>query len=336
MIASLKRNLSSSPGQDYTQWQAEKLRDIKRYQKENRRILLQYDSNYRRTMIEIITDTYKEAWERTRSMLAKRDPSGIYLKQFETNDNKIHALLKTFNEDMATINPATAARMSGIYREIVFKAQLPYGMGATTLPQAIDAATRGFLSKGVDSITYNNGNRVNIASYAEMSLRTTNHRSYLMGEGQAREELGETLVVVSAHATSCKLCGPWQGRVLIDDVYSGGKPSDGKYSLLSDAMGEGLLHPNCRHNLSTYYEGITTPPTVPRKAGVDANYIAQQRQREIERNIVKYKRLEAGSMDSVNIAAHGDKVKEWQRIMRDHLKENDQLRRSYRREKLYG
>lgn len=46
------------------------------------------------------------------------------------------------------------------------------------------------------------------------------------------------------------------GRVLIDDVYSGGTPSDGNYPLLSEAMAAGLYHPRCRHGAGTYYPEI--------------------------------------------------------------------------------
>jgi len=52
--------------------------------------------------------------------------------------------------------------------------------------KAVDMATKEFLQKGITSIKYSNGHKVNIASYAEMALRTANHRSYLMGEGNRR------------------------------------------------------------------------------------------------------------------------------------------------------
>jgi hypothetical protein len=65
------------------------------------------------------------------------------------------------------------------------------------------------------------------------------------------------------------------------------------------------------------------------------NYKNEQRQRYIERQIRRYKRLAEGSIDENNIKKYQDKVKEWQGIMREFLKENPQLRRAYRREKIY-
>lgn len=64
-----------------------------------------------------------------------------------------------------------------------------------------------------------------------------------MGEGSFRKSIGNPLIIMSAHNTSCKLCKPFQNKVLIDDVYSGGTQEDGDYMLLSEAMERGLYHP---------------------------------------------------------------------------------------------
>lgn len=255
---------------------------------------------------------------------------------FRTNDHKFDALMETVENDFKKANFAVLRRMDDIYRQTIFKAQVPYNTGTVTLDQAIDAATKDFLEKGIDAITYSDGKKVNIASYAEMAFRTANHRSYLMAEGKKRQEMGLSLVVVSAHATACELCVPWQGLILIDDIYSGGTQADGPYPLLSQAMEEGLMHPNCRHNLSTYFPGITTLPKVPDADKALENYKYEQQQRHIERQIRKYKRLAEGSIDENNQKRYQDKIKELQGSMREHLKENPQLRRAYSKEQTKG
>jgi hypothetical protein len=55
----------------------------------------------------------------------------------------------------------------------------------------------------------------------------------------------------------------------------------------------------------------------------------------MERQIRKWKRREAGSLDPENQNAAKAKVKEWQGKIREHLKENPQLRRDYHREKIF-
>lgn len=161
---------------------------------------------------------------------------------FRMNDNKFNALIETVDADFEKANTAVLRRMDDVYRQTIFRAQVHYNTGTVSLEQAIDMATKDFLEKGIDAITYSDGKKVNIASYAEMALRTANHRAYLMGEGKKRQEMGLYLVVVSAHATACELCLPWQGKILIDDVYGGGSKAVGNYPLLSEAMEEGLLH----------------------------------------------------------------------------------------------
>ena len=254
---------------------------------------------------------------------------------FRMNDDKFNALIETVDADFEKANTAVLRRMDDVYRQTIFRAQVHYNTGTVSLEQAIDMATKDFLEKGIDAITYSDGKKVNIASYAEMALRTANHRAYLMAEGKKRQEMGLYLVVVSAHATACELCVPWQGEIIIDDVYGGGSKEVGDYPLLSAAMEEGLMHPNCRHNLSTYFPGITTLPKVPDMEGVEENYKREQQQRHIERQIRRYKRLAEGSIDEENRKEYNAKVREWQGIMKEFLKENPQLRRSYRREKIY-
>ena len=122
-----------------------------------------------------------------------------------------------------------------------------------TEEQAVKKAVEEFEKKGLNCIEYKNGRRVNIADYTSMAVRTANQRAYMVGEGEFRKAIGETLVIISRHTTSCELCKPWEGKVLIDDVYSGGTKADGAYMLLSEAMAQGLYHPRCRHGLGTYY-----------------------------------------------------------------------------------
>lgn len=109
---------------------------------------------------------------------------------FRTNDHKFNALIETVENDFKKANSAVLRRMDDVYRQTIFKTQVHLGQGTVSLDKAIDMATKDFLNKGIDAITYKDGKKVNIANYAEMALRTANHRSYLMGEGKKRQEMG--------------------------------------------------------------------------------------------------------------------------------------------------
>lgn len=355
LIVSLKRNIGrhrkevEEQNLDYEQWQLLKLRDMERYRRENVFIIGKYSEDIEKMIAETLLDNYKTSRMEFNKIaniiepdipglnetLSQLEKINIELDFYRINDNKLNSLIETVENDFSNANAAVLRRMDDIYRQTIFKTQVPYNTGTITLDKAIDMATKDFLSKGIDAITYSDGKKVNITSYAEMALRTANHRSYLMGEGKKRKEIGLSLIVVSAHATACELCVPWQGLILIDDVYSGGTKEDGPYLLLSTAMEEGLLHPQCRHNLSTYFPDITTLPTVPDMKDVEHNYRQEQKQRYIERQIRMYKRLVIGSTDEENQEKYQNKVRVWQKVMRNHLEDNEQLRRAYRREKIY-
>ncbi|MDY4950308.1 MAG: phage minor capsid protein [Clostridium cadaveris] len=257
---------------------------------------------------------------------------------FDVNEKKLKVLMESVNNDLNKAEYAVLRKMDDVYRQTIFKTHMYLQNGVKTLNQAIDMSTKDFLDKGINSIQYKNGANVNIASYAEMALRTANHRAMLLGEGSKRDEYGIHLVVVSAHANTCPKCEPWQGKILIDDVFS--HPNKeyiekyrDKYKLVSEAIEKGLLHPNCRHSLITYFEGVTRIPTVPDGKEAIKVYEAEQKQRALERKIRKWKRFEAGTLDEENKLISNNKVKKLQSSLRKHLKNNKELRKKYDREK---
>ena len=253
---------------------------------------------------------------------------------FGVNDKKLEALIKSVNNDLEKAQYSVLRQMDDVYRQTIFKSHTYLQSGSKSLYQAIDLATKDFLDKGINSIKYRNGARVNIASYAEMALRTANHRAMLLGEGKKRDEWGLHLVVVSAHANTCPKCEEWQGKILIDDVFSNGSKADGDYPLVSEAIKAGLFHPNCRHSLITYFPGITQLPKVPDGEDVIKTYEAEQKQRYFERQIRKWKRKEFGLLDSENNEGAKRKVSYYEKALREHLKEYPQLRRNRDREKV--
>lgn len=65
-----------------------------------------------------------------------------------------------------------------------------------------------------------------------------------------------------------------------------------------------------------------------------ANYNAEQKQRYNERMIRKYKRLSEGSLDEKNVEMYYGRQKAWEKIQRDHIDANPELRRNPWRERL--
>lgn len=258
---------------------------------------------------------------------------------FSMNEKKLDALQETVKNDLRQAEQGVLRKMDDVYRQVIYKAEVNMAAGAKTLDQAVDMATRDFLSRGIDTITYGDGRKVNIASWAEMALRTASQRATFLGEGKKRDEWGIYTVVMSAHANCSPWCLPYQGTVMIDDVYTSITPEQAdrlakemKLVKLSDAMREGAFHPNCRHTLSTYFPGISRlPEPVDDEAAVRL-YKAEQHQRYIERNIRRYKRLVTGSLDDQNVERYQRKLTEWELRLDELLEAYPKLRRDRTRE----
>lgn len=363
-------------GFDWTMWQAEQLKALKQYREENAELFQGYfstiNSDIETALLKAnatgklseeqkilrnllygykpkkVPETFKEIWQQrkenglkytVKKMLAMitggtlAETEGAF---FKVNDRKLTALINATRKDMQHAETAVLRMANDKYRKIIFNAQVYANSGAGTVWQAVDMATKDFLSAGINCIQYADGRRVNIASYAEMAIRTANRRAYLLGEGAKRDEWGVHTVLVSQYGASSQTCLPWQGKVYIDDVYSGGKP-DGEHELLSTAIAGGLFHPNCRHTTTTFFEGINTEPTPMAAGRTEENSALEQKQRYNERQIRKYKRLEMGSLTQENIDKYKEKRIYWQQRNNEFIAaHSDVLRRDYERESTRG
>lgn len=326
MIESMKRNLGlhlaeeTEAGIDYPQWQAIKIRELRKYQRHNKMLLKNSTRGMARDIKDHIRDEMKQGslheMKRFKEAKGAGYKSAVAMKDgfFKINTRKVDVLINSVNSDFSRADKAVLRMMNDTYRSTIFKYGMYVTNGVYTEKQAYDAAVKDFLSRGINCIEYKDGRRVNIADYTSMAIRTVNQRAYMAGEGEFRKYLGETLVIISSHATSCKLCKPFENKVLIDDVYSGGTPDDGDYMLLSQAMAEGLFHPRCRHGLGTYYpelEDIVHYETEDNKLN---EYGTEELNRaHVENMIQKYKRLTVGSIDPANIAKYQTKLNEWEK-----------------------
>lgn len=214
------------------------------------------------------------------------------------------------------------------------------------MEQAVDMAVKDFLAAGINCIQYRNGRLVNIATYAEMAIRTASLRSYLRGEATRREALGIDTVLVSQYGACSDTCLPWQGRVYIDDVWGAfageragnrGKSRSGKWHpLLSVAVEAGLFHPNCRHTLTTWFDGVSTKPEPMDADKVRETAKLERRQRRMEANVRRLKRLAEGTLDGDTAAEYRRNVRQAQAQLRRFIDQHsDQLRRDYWREKTH-
>lgn len=343
LVKSLHRCLTRHQRQEQTEggqngtprhwqaWQAAKLRDLRRFRRENTAILGEY-----RDRIDA----------GTRALLEEEAAQGGTDEFFRMDDTRMNALLNEMQQANEQSERAALRYMNDVYRKTILRTAAAMQAGGQTLQQATDAATRDFLDQGIACIRYRNGRRVNISTYAEMALRTAGTRAMLMGEAAQRERLGLDTVLVSQYGACSPTCLPWQGLVYIDDVfqpYHGPRTPGGtygisrngrQYPLLSVAMQGGLFHPNCRHTLSTWVEGVSTRPRPMDKAKVEAAAQLEAKQRALERSVRKAKRQAAGLCDPAAAKAARARVRAAQKELRVFVADHgDVLRRNVWRER---
>lgn len=330
LIASMKRNLQrhldweKDEGFNWNMWQVEQLKTLENFKKENQKIFNKKFSLINAEIANFLKSSYEASGFETETGILDEIAKGMFVNSsnqkgidssfFSLNKSKMEALIKATTKDMEKAEHAMLRMVNDQYRKIIFNAQIMANSGAFTLQQSIDKATKDFLRAGINCIQYKNGRRVNIASYAEMAIRTANKRAVLISEGDTRNAYGIHTVRISRYGGCSETCLPWQGRIYIDDVYSGGTKEEAqekKLPLLSDAIAGGLFHPNCKHRASTYFYDLKKSLGKLEEDGVE-NPPEEQEHRKNLLHIQQQKRLENGFLDSNNIEQAKKRKEQWE------------------------
>lgn len=341
LIASIIRNMDrhraeeTEEGFEWSAWQVEQLKNLDRYKRENQK---KYKKQFQdiNKQIKVLIGEMRDRGNMEQEIrilegikkgyTPKRVQKGVSGKFFEVNDRKLEALQQATTSDMQKAEVAILRRANDAYRKAIYSAQVYANAGAGTYEKAVDMAVRDMAANGLKCVEYANGARHTLPDYADMAIRTASKRAYLQGEGEKRKEWGISTVIMAKRGNPCPKCLPFVGKVLIDDVWSGGR-SDGvdpetgkKYPLMSYAISKGLYHPRCKDSHTTYFPGISTADDTWTPEELEA--IGQQskdeaRQQYIGRQIQKYDRLAKYSLDADNKQTYSDKVAELKTVAKE-------------------
>ena len=274
MIRNLKRHQVEelTEGFEWTQWQALQIQALEDYKRKAAQKFGAKFSSINDKIDDMLTKTYNDSATAQEQQILRAIKKGlpqtmaanvgtgvIQGEFFKTNDRKLDALIKATKNDMQKAEYAVLRMTDDKYRKIIFNAQVYANTGAGTYAKAVDMATKDFLAAGINCIQYKNGRRVNIVSYAEMAIRTANKRAYLQGEGEMRKKWGIHTVILNQRVNACPKCSRFVGKVIVDDVWSGGTAKEAEksgYLLMSDCIKQGLYHPNCQDSHTTYFGDI--------------------------------------------------------------------------------
>jgi hypothetical protein len=182
--------------------------------------------------------------------------------------------------------------VTDVYQQVVTQVAAQTVLGTLTRREASAKILTRLASQGVTGFRDVAGRQWSMSAYAEMAARTSASNAMLQGHTDRIRELGIDTVIVSNAPEECKVCRPYEGKVLSLSGNTTGRLRDGKtvVASLSEAKGNGLYHPNCRHSHSVYLSGITKTPSDTADPEGDA---LRSQQRAHERRVRELKRQDA-------------------------------------------
>lgn len=333
----MMRNLAShraeetDMGFNWSQWQVEQLKSLEKYKAQNKKTFSSEFSDINDSIDAMIYAARQEGGTRQEQKIlraikrgykppkfVRRRTEGVF---FRLNTRKLNALIKATKSDFNRAEKAMLRMSEDKYRQIIFNAQVYANTGAGTYEKAVDMATKDFLKAGINCIEYANGARHTMKDYAKMAIQTANKRAYLTGEGEMRQSWGISTVIMNKRANACPKCLPFVGKILIDDVWSGGKASDGPYPLMSSAMAAGLYHPNCKDIHTTYFPELDEEPdskfTKKELEQVKEDYRQDRKQQYAGRMVEQFDRLSKYSLDPDNKKMYAVRKEQWEEQLAD-------------------
>jgi hypothetical protein len=304
-------------------WDEAKLRDIQVLRSEIESILNYTNSVLGSKVEQALVDAYQKG-----ANSARLD---FRLPKTALSETQVPALVQRLvletNNLIAGTNVQILRDSLDVYRDVIAETASGVVTGVETRLQIAQKSLNKFAEKGITSFVDKAGRRWEMASYAEMATRTTTARAAIQGHIDRQTQAGRDLVIVSSHGVTCPICRPWEGKVL---SISGNTPG---YTSLESAKSAGLFHPNCKHTLTGYIQGLTKVGDVTEYD--QEKYKIIETQRYNERQIRKWKRIEAVAINDKAKVAAQQKIALWQAKQRQLLKDTD-IRRKYNRESLNG
>lgn len=328
MMRNFKRHRVDEAKEGFTweQWQVLQLKELEKYRLANPKRFQGDFSSINKRVEDALKTTYTDAKSAEEAKILEQIKKGkirqtrgsgaIAGKFFGVNAGRIEHLIEATKADFGRGEWAILRQANDQYRKIIFNAQMYSATGAT-YEQAVDMATKDFLRAGIQSITYKNGARHTMADYSRMALKTGQKRAYLMGEGDVHDKYGIHTVRVNKRVDACPLCVKWLGKVLVDDVYAGGTAEEAQKAgvpLLSEAIDEGFLHPNCKDIYTMYIEGVSKPADPWSKdelKEIADKYNAEQALQRAEDMQASYQRMADNSLDKMNVQRYQARADAW-------------------------
>ncbi len=345
MIIHLGRNKGSK---DISLWQAEKLSELRSFNSE----VTSYLAKVTKRAEPEIRQMFEVAG---RQMVLDIDKSVPYEpKPMPTN---LDAIMRSYsnqvwldidnyvNQTLVTTNYGVGGAQRA-YQGVLNQTAAMFNSGLHSFEDSLERAITNMAQQGIKTTLIDRGGHTwSLERYTRTVLKSTLSNTYDEVRKERMSEYGVHTVVVTSHVGARKQCELIQGNV-VDLREPSEIPEDSEYKSIYDPdwgadYGEAGGHRgvNCAHLHIPFVPGVNTnnQPQYDQALN-DRVHNAQQTQRRIEREIVKYKKnlMVSEELGSDKVGHWRKMVRKRQGAMRDLIDQNDDyLVRNYKREKVY-
>lgn len=321
---------------DTYKWQEEKLNQLGYMQNEIDKAVNKVLNRAYNTSKEIIEEsctysvkddnkTYLKAYDKGLTLTYPLD-----LKDTPHLVQLLDAGISQTNWEIKNFTRTTANVATKQFIELLDLSWLQVSSGAMTTRQATKEAVQKLGREGLKVVDYASGRQDQVdVAVKRAIIGGVNKTSGKINE-QRINDMGVKLVRTSSHLGARPDHALWQGK-----VFYWNEPVEGYESFIENTAygeGRGIKGWNCKHDFSAFFPGISTltDPKYDSEENIKI-YEAEQKLREIERTIRKWKRekaaIDAGNQDS---SMQNAKIREWQKKAREHVKENKLTRQNWR------
>ena len=316
---------------DATKWQAQVLAEAGGLKKNIRKILAKYD----RAIVRQIEKTFTEALETSAKNDNRIFKAATGRTVSDTNAQQMLSTIQKCHSDLSRLTLTTAATTQTQFVQQANRVYMNVQSGAFDYDTSMKDAADELAKRGITTVQYENGRPVtrSIESAVRMNILTSVNQTAANQTLNNAEELGVEKFEVTAHIGARPEHEVWQGKIYTKDQLA-------TICELGDVTG--LCGINCKHSFYPYFENMDkhysqddldemANEKVSYNGHEMTRYEAEQRERQIERNIRQYKRRaltqEATGVDN---AAARRKLGEWQAAARDFTKQTGIARDSAR------
>lgn len=335
---------------DITMWQAQKLQELRLFNND----VARYVSEVTDVSETVITNMFEEAGKQmiddvdaAMSQVFERKPLPDNLDQIMQGyrnqvwseiDNYVNQTLISTQYGMGTVGKA--------YTDVLNRTTAMFNTGLYTFEQSLERSIMELAQKGIDSVFVDKGGHTwSLERYVRTVLKSTLGNTYDEVRKERMAEYGVHTVVVTSHAGARDACSRIQGNV-VDLRPMEELPPNWEYKSIYDPYWNARYEEpsghrgiNCGHLHIPFIPGVNTNNQPHYDDELNKRVAkAKQRQRQIEREIVKYKKnlMVAEHLGSENATYWRQMVSKRQAVMRELIEENsDYLVRQYEREKVY-